>query len=103
MNTKVGPLWLMSRQKNAVANPSSVMQKLLQSENEAETISLQPNISLKRPKLSFIPPPHQEVPSTSIQGLLQGFVEKGSDPGALLPEKMPLNKVYQQAQQWCVF
>lgn len=51
----------MSRQKNALANLSAVMQKLVQSESEAETISLQPNWFLERAVLNLPSFPHQQL------------------------------------------
>lgn len=51
----------MSRQKNALANLSAVMQKLVQSESETETISLQPNWFLERAELNLPSFPHQQL------------------------------------------
>lgn len=51
----------MSRQKNALAHLASVMQKLVQSESEAETISLQPDWFLERAELNLPSFPYQQL------------------------------------------
>lgn len=51
----------MRGQKNALAHLASVMQKLVQSESEAETISLQPNWFLERAELNLPSFPHQQL------------------------------------------